>query len=283
MVAGIIGLSFSAIGCGSEPLIEDQDGFAADEASEKQPTTARENEIIVMNGSDPDFFWEPATQKALQELATTSLETSLHDSAPEPLLDSGSGRALLKHVVACALPAGETIMAADGAPLEGAAGLAARWRSQPLGDRDASRWVTACLLQTLNGFGAHVPLRLTGGHPELGGDASGESSAFTVEDATMFGNIFGADEPAAFACTDTALEDMCDLSLSEYTLLRLCGHSPTCGVRFLGLCSARCSHGEGGALTCETPDGDVYPEAVSSYVKETASLSLGEGCSLQSN
>jgi hypothetical protein len=283
VVAGIIGLSFSAIGCGSEPLIGNQSHVAADEASDEEPTATSESEIIVMNGSDPRFFWEPATQKALQKLAKTSLEVSLRDSAPEPLLDSEEGRALLEHVVACALPAGETILAADGAPLEGTAGLAAHWKSQPLGDRDASRWVTACLLQTLNGFGAQVPIRLTGGHPELGGDASGESSAFTVEDATMFGDIFVSDEPAAFACADNALEDMCDLSLSEYTLFRLCGHSPTCGVRFLGLCSSRCSHGEAGALTCETPDGDAYPEAISSYLKETASLSLGEGCSFESN
>lgn len=280
VVAGIIGLSLSAIGCGSEPMPGTQDSFAADEAGATRPT-ASDNEIIVMNGGDPHFFWEPATQKALQELAETSLEASLRDSAPDPLLASGKGRALLKHVVACALPVGETIMAADGAPLEGAAGLAAHWRSQPLGDRDASRWVTACLLQTLNGLGAQVPLRLTGGHPELGGDASGESSAFTVEDATMFGDIFASDEPAAFACTDSALEDVCDLGLSEYTLVRLCGHSPTCGVKFLGLCSSRCSHGEGGALTCEAPNGDAYPEAISSYLKESASLSLGEGCSFE--
>ena len=93
----------------------------------------------------------------------------------------------------------------------------------------------------------------------------------------MFGDIF-SDEPAAFACANNSLEDMCDLSLSEFTLLRLCGHSPTCGVRFLGLCSSHCEHGEAGSLTCETPDGDAYPQAISSYLKEMASLSLGEGC-----
>ena len=275
-VAGMIGLSFSAIGCGSAPTTGTPNGPAVDEPGVEQ-STASENEIIIMNGSDPHFFWKPATQKALQKLAEMSLEAALHDSAPEPQLDSGEGRALLKHVVACALPAGETIVVADGALLEGAAGLAAHWKSQPLGGPDPSRWVTACLLQTLNGFGVQVPIRLAGSHPALGGDASGESSAFTVEDATMFGNIFVSDEPTAFACADNLLEDMCDLNLSEYTLLRLCGHSPTCGVRFLGLCSSHCSYGEAGTPMCETPEGDAYPEAISSYLKETPSPSLGEG------
>lgn len=280
MAAGIIALSFSAIGCGSAPPMGNQDDLAAESAGEEQPLeeeneAAGETEIIVMNGSDPYFFWEPSTQKALRKLATMSLEASVRDDASEALLGSEKGRALLEHVVACALPAGETIRTADGTRFEGAAGLAAHWKSEPIGDRGSARWVTACLLQTLNGLGSHVPIRLTGSHPELG--ASVESTAFTVEDATMFGDIFNGGKPAAFACADTSLEDMvCDLSLSDYALLRICGQSPTCGVTFLGLCSMRCSYGDAGMPTCEAPGGDVYPEAISSYLKEMASLSLGD-------
>lgn len=269
MAAGMIGLGLCAVGCGGAEPFEGGEAILAIEEG-----------IIVMNGDDPHFFWQPSTQQALRALAQASLASSLGGVAPQPLLATPKGRALLGHVVGCALPAGETIQTSTGLSFQGAVGLAPGWRSSSLGSGAPSRWMTACLLQTLNGLGAHVPIRLSGRHPSLAVDAGAQGSGFTAPDATMFGDIFDPINPAAFACADVVPSSVCDLNVSASTLLRVCGQSPACGVTFTGLCNLSCSRDQASAPTCEAPGGGVYPEAIASNLQQNISLSLGEDCSL---
>ncbi|WP_437786711.1 hypothetical protein [Sorangium sp. So ce1097] len=261
--AGLIGLCLLAVGCGAAP--ED----------EGETILSSEQGIIVMNGVDPDFFWEPSTQQALRALARSSLPEAARGRAGTALLSSADGRHLVERVVACALPEGAALATTSGRSFGGSIGLAPQWSSAPLSDAAARRWVTACLLQSLNAVGAHVAIRLTGGHPGLADAPDGEAAEYTVRDAIMFGDLFDQVRPAAFACADNALVDACGVALSTRTLQRICGQSPWCGITVLGHCGAICSRDRAGAPTCSAGARGVYPESIASSLEPLVALSAG--------
>jgi hypothetical protein len=242
--------------------------------------TEGQDAIIVMNGDDPEFFWRSSTQMALRALAEAPLAGARGELTGTPLLASDEGRRLLSYVVLCALPAGESLHEGEaGASLEGMVGLAPGWTSAPLQGVEAQRWVTACLLQTLNGLSMDVELRMTGSHPVLSGRGGAAASEFTTPDTTMFGNVFDPDGPAAFACIDNVDVTVCGVDWSAHSLQRICGLSPTCGATLLGPCSLSCAHAEDGHATCDTPEGDRYAEAISTRLHSGLSLDLLAPCS----
>ncbi|WP_437311947.1 hypothetical protein [Sorangium sp. So ce388] len=261
--AGVIGFCLLAGGCGAAP---------ADEGESMQ---VAEQGIIVMNGLDPDFFWKPATQQALRALGRAPLEEALTGAGGSVLLASEEGRELAARVVACALPEGATLEAGSRRSFDGSIGLAPRWASAPLSDAASRRWVTACLLQSLNALDAHVDVRLTGGHPGLADAPGSDAQDYSVRDAIMFGDLFDPVRPAAFACADNALIDECGVALSVKTLERICGQSPTCRLTLLGHCDAVCSRDSAGAPTCRAPGTGVYPESIASSLEPHVALSTG--------
>ena len=267
------GLCLFTVGCIAAPL---------DEGAELMGTEvhmATEAPIIVMNGDDPVFFWLPSTQQALRQLAQAPLEDATGEMASTPLLASVEGQRLLGYVARCTLPAGESLhSAAHGVSFQGGIGLAPQWAMAPLGGVAPQRWVTACLLQTLNGLGMRVGIRVSGSHPALAGGPGEGAAGYTVPDTTMFGNVLRAGEPAAFACVDTAILDACGPTWSIHTLERLCGLSPTCGLTLLGHCALPCNPDAAGNATCTGPGGVVYPEAISSSLKQTGFVALYGDC-----
>jgi hypothetical protein len=241
---------------------------------EQEPVGTAAQAILLTNGDDPIFFWLPSTQSAVQALALAPLEDADGDLDDTYLASTASGQLLLHYVVGCALPPGATVYSdAAGMSFDGAVGLAPEWASSPLASTTSQRWMTACLLQTLNGLGLHVPIRLTGGDPALA-DAPGDAAAYTVPDASMFGNIFLPGGGPAYACTDLALLDGCTVEASLSTIERICGLSPTCGLRLLGPCERYCRGDGPEATTCTAPGGDVYPEAISSWLMTSVALTL---------
>ncbi|WP_437932392.1 hypothetical protein WMF37_25080 [Sorangium sp. So ce291] len=259
----MIGFCLLAGGCGAAP------------ADEGESIQVAEQGIIVMNGLDPDFFWRPSTQQALRALAQAPLEEALGGSQGSVLLSSEEGRELAERVVACALPEGATLEAGSRRSFDGWIGLAPSWASAPLSDATSRRWVTACLLQSLNALDAHVDVHLTGGHPGLADAPGSDAQDYSVRDAIMFGNLFDPVRPAAFACADNALIDECGVALSVKTLERICGQSPTCRLTLLGHCDAVCSRDSAGAPTCRAPGSGVYPESIASSLEPHVALSTG--------
>lgn len=258
-----------ATGCaGADPGAADEDmGSAADA-------------IVVGNGADPAFFWMASTQRSLRSLATSALAGSDGNLAATPLATTSAGRSLLRYVVGCALPAGTSVYSATaGMSFSGAVGLSPGWRSAPLDDTSTQRWMTGCLLQSLNGLGLHVNVRLAGDNPALDDASGADTASYTVPDATMFGNLFQAGAGVAYACTDVSLLGSCGVQISLSTLERICGFSLTCGITLLGPCARWCKAGDGGD-TCTAPTGTVYPEAVSSTLKADVAISLYPLCLL---
>lgn len=261
--AGVIGFCLLALGCGAAP------------ADERESVLVADQEIIVMNGLDPAFFWKPSTQEALRALARSPLPAALGGADGTVLLSTEQGTHLVERVVACALPAGKTVDAASGRSFGGSIGLAPRWASAPLAGAAPRRWMTACLLQSLNALSARVAVHLTGGHPALADAPDSEASEYAVRDAIMFGDLFHPGRPTAFACADNALIDDCDVALSARTLERVCGQSPTCGLTLLGHCDAVCARDDAGAPTCRASRSGVYPESIASSLEPLVALSSG--------
>ncbi|WP_437738232.1 hypothetical protein [Sorangium sp. So ce1335] len=261
--AGVIGLCLFAVGCAAAP------------ADEGETILAAEQGIIVMNGVEPAFFWEPSTQEALRALARSPLSETIGGRGGAALLSSADGRHLVERVVACALPEGAALRTTSGRSFGGSIGLAPRWSTAPLSDAAARRWMTACLLQSLNATGSRVAIRLTGGHPALADAPDSEAQEYSVRDAIMFGDLFDQVRPTAFACADNALVDACGVALSARTLQRICGQSPWCRITVLGHCDAVCSRDGAGAPTCSAPGSAVYPEAIASSLEPLVALSAG--------
>ncbi|MGK3962808.1 hypothetical protein WMF38_01285 [Sorangium sp. So ce118] len=261
--AGVIGFCLLAGGCWAAPADEGESIQVAGQG------------IIVMNGLDPAFFWKPSTQQALRALAQAPLDEALTVAGGAALLSSAEGRELAERVVACALPEGTTLEAGSGWSFDGSIGLASSWASAPLSDAASRRWVTACLLQSLNALDAHVDIHLTGGHPALADAPGSDAQDYSVSDAIMFGDLFDPVRPAAFACADNALIDACGVALSAKTLKRICGQSPTCRLTLLGHCDAVCSRDAAGAPTCHAPGSGVYPESIASSLEPLVALSTG--------
>jgi hypothetical protein len=233
---------------------------------------------IGANGMNPVNFWAPATQSALRELGGGALVAG-GALAATPLLDSAGGASVLRYVVRCALPEGAIVTSAGGAAFQGAFGLAAGWTDRAL-DTSEQRWVTACLLQHLNGLGAHVFIMLEGSHAALDPRPGASTSAFSVEDITTFGNVFVPAPSPAYACFDSLLQDGCGLDLSLHSLTRLCGLAPLCGVTVLGPCALHCTDDSAGDPACQALVGPSFPQSIRSSVRDTDLLPLYPGCDL---
>jgi hypothetical protein len=244
--------------------------------AEEDDLAAAEQGMEVANGTDPTFFWQPSTQSALVTLASSPLLSGSGDLTTTSLATTASGRSLLGYVIACALPPHVTVHSPQaGASFSGLGGLTPEWTSSPLSSAASQRWMTACLLQTLNGLGAHVPIRMSGGHPGLADAPDTEVSSYTIHDATTFGNIFLPGRAHAYVCTDAELNPSCDADVVADSFQRICGASPTCKMKRLGPCSHYCTPdaNDANGRTC-TRSGQSYPEAISTTLQVPGGASL---------
>lgn len=111
---------------------------------------------------------------------------------------AADGVMVVRYVVECALPVGESIYKyVDGelVEFEGRVGLAPEWETGAC-DEDCQQWVSACLLARTNVTGKNVPLWVVADHPSVG---FGTNDDYPLLEATFYGNLF-ADPPALYFC-----------------------------------------------------------------------------------
>jgi hypothetical protein len=72
-------------------------------------------------------------------------------------------------------------------------GLAPSWLGGVL-NTDGRRYVTACMVQQLNYYGAHVPILLEGNHPALAASVN-YSAQYPLAESTVFGDLFSSPTP----------------------------------------------------------------------------------------
>ncbi|WP_437791962.1 hypothetical protein [Sorangium sp. So ce693] len=283
-VTALLGTCLFALGCvvTPAPAHDNEEDIVAEE-----DVASVEQAYVFPNGDDPVFFWEPRTIQMLQRLAMAPLADAAGKLASTPLLETAQGRKLLHYVVGCALRPDMTVKGVVGASsyvYQGALGLAAPWRSQAMTLTSPQRWVTACLLQTLNGFLEEVPIRMVGKHPGLADAPWMNPAQYTFPDATMFGNIFVPGQEVAYACADEGAQLACgDLLWSQFANLRICDSLPTCKLTLLGPCKGSlpnetdCTTNAAGQPTCHA-DGVSYPESISSKLDAEGIFHLYPSC-----
>ncbi|WP_437708256.1 hypothetical protein WMF45_29675 [Sorangium sp. So ce448] len=252
---------------------------------------------IGCNGLLPSDFWAPENRTALRALGQRALAGANDVVAPTALLGTSGGKSVLDYTVRCALSSDQVVHGPDGRAFHGSFGFAPAWTERALTSSE-QRWVSACIFQHLNGTGEHVEFLPQGSHPALDGPLNEEPyTEFVVHDATMYGNAFLSGAIAGYACIDpdltgelSALSLSCPLDLSLLSLERLCGHVPTCGIAFLGLCDLTCLEDVTGNQTCHTLPllgpllgsllGPSYSETIRSEVRDSDLLPLYNGCGL---
>lgn len=233
------------------------------------------------NGLNPVDFWSLSNQQALRSLGAAALRGSSGALVSTSLLDTAGGRSVLSYTIRCALPGGASVQAADGSVFHGELGFAPDWSTRALTTSE-QRWMTACLLQHLNGVGQHVTMLMQGSHAVLDPVPGEDYSDYTIGDITTFGNVFEQSLLGykAWACIDPILDLSCGIGLSTITLERLCGLSPTCGINILGPCGLYCSYSASGDPSCTPLLGSTYTQAIASKLEESAFISLYPLCLL---
>jgi hypothetical protein len=148
----------------------------------------------------------------------------------------------IKYLVRCALPRDTfTIDPVTGTRYWGWLSIAPQWSTVPL-TGDDQWWVTACVLQHLNGFGAEVPILLDGAKAGLY-PAGEPHSGFSKRDSRIWGNMFvGKGGFIVNVCYENDLINHCVESVAVDT--RICDSDPSinCGLNIVGPCSTACTY-----------------------------------------
>ena len=191
---------------------------------------------------------------ATNRLATNRLATNSLAAAPltsSALLDTADGREVFWYIVACALPAGQTITVHDSYgtnyTFSGEIGLAPEWATQV--PTVASRhWVTACLLARTNYYGVSVQISMRGSNPALATTTT-ETSMFKVAEGAFYGDLFDTSNQSWYACgtkkwTATLAQDaQRTCTISQDGITTMCGFTYTyfCGSPFDASHPAACA------------------------------------------
>jgi hypothetical protein len=160
-------------------------------------------------------------------------------------------REVLTYIVSCALPADQTLdVSIEGVSYayNGELGLAPEWgNANGHCGQSCQEWVSACVLARIDYLGEHREISVRGDNPGLKACDPGED-AYTVREATYFGNIFGSSQ-RRFAC----------LSPGSTGIPRVCGPSlDSCVVDVEASCDDVCAHPtpDGAFQNCRPGDGD---------------------------
>jgi hypothetical protein len=216
----------------------------------------------------PAALFPAADAAATEGVAPGVIHVTLANPA---LAASEQSRMNLKYLASCALEANVTLVGeVNGRRYEwpGSMGLAPQWHTRALTEEE-ERWVSACIFARTNYFGVRVELSLRSTFPStapgLRVDAK-EARAYSVEEATFFGDVFRA-QSTAYVCASNdnaerkariaAHRRICALPLDQR---RADGRQVTaCGFVYVGACSAEKF----------TQGGVTYRQAVTVFLPPT--------------
>ncbi len=243
----------SLTGCGvpeQQPLLATVAQEVSREGDERPPPTG-------MNGTSPSCFWAPGTQQALRTLGGAALDTGAGELPAIPLSKvSESCRQVLRSAIQCALTPEQSVTdPVTGEHYTGWWGLAPGWLGNGL-ETQGRRYVTACMVQRLNYYGASVPILLEGRHSALAQSAS-YSQEYPLAESTVFGDLFSSTTPLlgvlpafkVYVCWESLLPQSCGPLGLPLLEKRICDDAPLCGLMTLGPCGASCTE-EGGYWKC---------------------------------
>ncbi|HEX5744752.1 MAG TPA: hypothetical protein VFZ09_00835 [Archangium sp.] len=201
-----------------------------------------------LNGTTPSCFWAPGSQQALRTLGAAALDQGAGLLPGIPLSQvSASCRHVLRSAVECALTPEQSVRDPVTDELyTGWWGLAPSWSSGVL-DTAGRRYVTACMVQRLNYYGASVPILLEGPHSAITRNTSYDAQ-YAIEESTVFGDLFSSTAPLlgllpafnVYVCWESLLPQSCGLLGLPLLEKRICDDAPLCGLVTLGPCDLSC-------------------------------------------
>jgi len=272
---------FATVGCASGTIDDtfEQGGEQVGETAQEVVTSNR----LTMNRLTMNRL-------TMNSLSATKLSPNGQQLSATTLADTEDGREVLRYLVRCALPDGASLTATVSGTtyvFPGLLGLASNWMQGPL-TGTGRRWITACLLAHVNGYGVQVPISVRGNHPSLTADNS-ERTSYGVQEVSFFGDIFASDDgdgSAAvpmYACGGQSQQVACGSSGSNFWPARSCANAADCEIQFLGACkdmSGANAHVCGSVLQdgyskCHTaakssfgfwPYGQTYNEVITVYM-----------------
>jgi len=217
---GLVALWMTACG-GSEADIEETSSYALS-ANALSANALSANALSANALSANALSANALSANALSANALTS--EALHD----PL-----AREFLKYVVSCALPANKSVtIKVDGQSYTypGSLGMEPQWGERGGScDESCQRWVTGCVLARVDHLGVKRMISLRGMNGGLR-TTHEEAEAYSVREATYYGNVFAKDKPL-FAC----------LSPGQTGDQRVCGDSlDDCPMDVVGSCASAC-------------------------------------------
>jgi len=188
-------------------------------------------------------------------LASALSDQSVDDHLAPGTLDEPETRKAFEYLVRCALGPDQLVHArVGGEPVTfaGKIGLARDWADGACGE-SCQRWVSACLLSSVNNKGESVAIVLDGAHPALQGDVEG---AYPIPEASFYGNLF-VEHPQIYACVHDGGPG----------LVRTCGDADGegCFLQVTGRCEDVCS-----AAGCRGGDGTLVSQVIEVWRAEDA-------------
>lgn len=167
-----------------------------------------------------------------------------HPLRNESMAQTEEGRQLLKYMVSCALPAGESVaitMSGTKYAFQGALGLVPGWVDRPMAEEE-QRKLSACLAAHTNFFGKPVQISLRSDDPAAPDGlqtTAQEREEFPFFEGGFFGNYF-ITHPVGYVCLGDAPAER-DKHLAS--LLRVCSlekesdaQYSRCDLKIVGRC-----------------------------------------------
>jgi hypothetical protein len=106
------------------------------------------------------------------------------------MMTTSGGRDIIKYMVRCALPAGQSFTSRDqngtSYTFDGAIGIAPEAVLGPTCDLNCQEKVSACMLAHVNNSGAHIGIWLVGPDAQVGW---GSNTAYPYQEGAFFGNL----------------------------------------------------------------------------------------------
>ncbi|KYF66326.1 hypothetical protein BE15_01655 [Sorangium cellulosum] len=216
---------------------------SADPSSE-EAVGASEEAIVSVNRLSMNRL--SMNRLSMNGLSMNRLSANGRQLATTDLMLDADGRELLRYTIGCALPEGQSLIGTVDSTtyrFDGRIGLAPDWLRGPLPEK-SQRWVTACLLAHVNGYGVEVAISLRGRNPALATD-SAERLAYQQEEISFFGNIFqplgkrdelGDIGSRMYSCGGALLQMSCADDASAFVPERTCASRADCSLSFLGAC-----------------------------------------------
>jgi len=254
-----VGMSLCVTGCMAEAEDMDADVDAIDGPDMKALGPGGDDDPSTYNHLRKICFWDYRFHRTARALANAAIANASGSMPSMPNMTSpsetgdyaGCRRDVLQVMVECALSSGttikdwsdvtQTLLGPFPKQYSGELGIAPGWRNGPLSTSEKA-YVTACMMQKMNVYGATINILLSGATPALTHDVA-TYLTWSYGDNSVWGNLFdstnslpsGSGNGAMNAFTPSSCTYNAGVCPNANAMLRVCD-TVDCGLNSMGDC-----------------------------------------------